>query len=70
MALGGGSVDSQELDFIILLGPFQLSLFCYSVTYVNLCLSMIKIDMEVFFWLGVLTSKSIDMNWIIYEKNI
>lgn len=62
MALGGGSVDSQELDFIILLGPFQLSLFCYSVTYVNLCLSMIKIDMEVFFWLGVLTSKSIVMN--------
>lgn len=62
MALGGGSVDSQELDFIILLGPFQLSLFCYSVTYVNLYLSMIKIDMEVFFWLGVLTSKSIVMN--------
>lgn len=62
MALGGGSVDSQELDFIILVGPFQLSLFCYFVTYVNLCLSMIKIDMEVFFWLGVLTSKSIDMN--------
>lgn len=62
MTLGGGSVDSQELDFIILVGPFQLSLFCYSVTYVNLCLSMIKIDMEVFFWLGVLTSKSIDMN--------
>lgn len=62
MTLGGGSVDSQELDFIILVGPFQLSLFCYSVTYVNLCLSMIKIDMEVFFWLGVLTSKSIVMN--------
>lgn len=62
MTLGDGSVDSQELDFIILVGPFQLSLFCYSVTYVNLCLSMIKIDMEVFFWLGVLTSKSIDMN--------